>query len=87
MDKLKPCEKCGGTNLSKRLIAVRCLDCGHLEYLNEWNRRAMPECVRKLRDTALDAAFKLAGDGDTDISDDVRDAANAVTEYYGEGGE
>ena len=83
-DELKPCPRCGYTDTYRMGSYVGCDKCNYTDCTPEdWNRRAMPECVRVLRDTALDAAFRLAGDGDTDQSDDVRDAANRVTEYYG----
>lgn len=78
----KECPFCGSVK-NKKLGWMRyCYNCQASVGGRAWNRRAIPECVRKLQDAAMDAAFKLACDGHQEQANEVTAAANAVTEHY-----
>lgn len=76
----KPCPYCGSSDLHSCPYDVICRQCQASQYLDGWNRRAMPECVRVLTSTLARAIARAEMLGE--CTGAPRKQLDAVLQYY-----
>ena len=83
---LKPCPNCNSQKLSelhaKRSHRVKCWNCGHVEPIWDWNRRAMPECVRWQNGLINEVMSVLPARYNVSLLRELRASMDKVQKYY-----